>query len=175
MNVVYPRFYVGHEEDFYALPTDLSGWRVVQAARHPFYWDESKGEDHGVILTGHRLILDMVDADSPEYFQAHHFILSAEYIFNALNKGKKVLVHCNLGQSRAPSLALFCMATLLKEIPRHTFCQAAGQFGCLYPDYNPGHGLIQFLGREWDSLVSELLNAPPFLPFLSGSSRNSSQ
>lgn len=64
-----------------------------------------------------------------------------------------VLIHCNLGESRAPSIALIYMAKhgLLKNIENYD--SAAEEFSLLYPKYAPGRGVLLLLRDNWKTFI----------------------
>jgi predicted protein tyrosine phosphatase len=67
--------------------------------------------------------------------------------------GAAVLIHCNKGESRAPSLALLFLAKRLRVIPAGSFSQAKEAFSMLYPAYRPGVGIEEFLIERWLEIV----------------------
>jgi hypothetical protein len=66
--------------------------------------------------------------------------------------GPGVIVHCNQGLSRAPSLALLWLAKRAKVIESSDFARAATEFAFNYPAYQPGKGIETFLRANWDLL-----------------------
>ena len=150
MTKVMLNLYVGSEDDYFSLPSDLDHWFVVQAARYPFYWDENDGDNGGIIKAGNRLILDMIDAREAEYFQFQHFETALEVIHRRLQKPTSVLIHCNRGLSRSPSIAMLYLAHFAKKIPSKTYFDAARLMYCIYPRYLPGEGIQRYLIENWD-------------------------
>lgn len=150
MTKVTHNLYVGSEEDFFSLPHDLDHWFVVQAARHPFYWEADDQDEDGIIKVGNRLVLDMIDAREPEYFKFHHFETALEVIHRRLQDPCSVLIHCNRGLSRSPSLALLYLAHFAKKIPSKSYYDAARLMYYIYPRYLPGEGIQEYLIENWD-------------------------
>ncbi len=64
--------------------------------------------------------------------------------------GDKILIACNQGQSRGPSM---CMAFLrtIGELP-NDFLRSEKIFETLYPKYDPGRGVRSAIRRRWDDL-----------------------
>ncbi len=79
-------------------------------------------------------------------------IITAFYSFMDEMEGQKILIHCNRGESRAPSLAILYLAKRRKEIPDESFDVARHSFKRFYPLYNPGRGFNKYLQQYWDSL-----------------------
>ena len=76
-----------------------------------------------------------------------------EFINNNI-KNKKILIHCNQGQSRSPSLGLVYLARN-GDIPKDSYSVAAQAFLKLYPDYSPGTGIALYLEHNWDWIINE--------------------
>lgn len=64
-----------------------------------------------------------------------------------------MLTHCNMGQSRAPSLAMLALAKVHHVIPNESFDGAWDAFRTLWPSYSPGRGIRLFLSSAWQDLT----------------------
>jgi protein-tyrosine phosphatase len=99
--------------------------------------------------------------DMPIEFQPRFTnpMMSAALTFINTHIGdKRVLIHCNQGQSRSPSLGLVYLAT--KNVISSTSYQAAvNDFISLYKNYNPGTGISLYLQHNWQDLVNNELKA----------------
>jgi predicted protein tyrosine phosphatase len=62
--------------------------------------------------------------------------------------GRKVLIHCNHGLSRSPSIGLLYLARHT-DVLRGPFDQAEAAFRMLYPPYNPMPGIRGFAMEHW--------------------------
>lgn len=100
------------------------------------------------IERGNHLYLNVVDAALPLFFP-ESFALFREFAVRKLGEGLDLTVHCNQGESRAPSLALLLLAKDLKLIPSDSYEVAAEAFRKLYTDYHPGRGIAMYLSRGW--------------------------
>ena len=69
-------------------------------------------------------------------------------------KNKKVLIHCNFGMSRSPSLGLVYLASK-GVISNNSFKEAVKEFEELYPKYAPGTGIMLYMKHNWDFLMDE--------------------
>jgi len=143
----------------------LDGWAVVHAAKEPFhrefvgYKTPGAPKDHPEYLyaeRGNRLALNMVDAPTANYFSRELFDKALEYIDNKLKEGYKVLVHCNQGESRAPSVCLLYMVKrgVLKGL---SWVDCLQDFLVVYPYYKPGEGILEFLQANFDYYKPEEL------------------
>lgn len=161
MKEVFKNLYVGNESDYYKLEKEtdytLRGWDVVHACKEPFhrnllgYSGRGCPKDNPEYLfadRGNRLYLNMVDANNGLFFDKSMIDYTLNYIGGALDLGDKVLVHCNEGLSRSPSLALLY---LLREgiIVGKTLEDCEAKFLKVYPQYNPGKGIRDFVKEHF--------------------------
>jgi hypothetical protein len=94
------------------------------------------------------LYLNMIDPPIP-LFRPEMFATYLSFAREMWHSGKTLLIHCNQGESRAPSLALLFLAKCLRILPNSSFDVARQQFLTLYPTYAPGQGLQTYLGANW--------------------------
>lgn len=66
--------------------------------------------------------------------------------------GRRLLIHCNKGESRAPSLALLFLAKVTGTISDESFGAARAGFDKLFRGYSPGLGIETYLRKNWTSL-----------------------
>lgn len=71
------------------------------------------------------------------------------FIEAKLAEGFKVLVHCNVGESRSPSLALL-YGIKKGLIQGETLEDCEAEFLKLYPAYNPGDGVRGFSAENFE-------------------------
>ncbi len=156
---VYPNLFVGDEIDYELNVAEQEGWAVVHACKEPYHRQAlgyrgrrapEKHHERLVARRGYRLILNMVDARDPELFPKEMIDAALDFIDQALYKGLKVLVHCDRGDSRAPSIALLYMAARLDELPAESLEAAEEKFRTLYPGYNPQPGIREHLRQNWN-------------------------
>jgi predicted protein tyrosine phosphatase len=66
---------------------------------------------------------------------------------------RRVIIHCNKGESRAPSLALLYLAKRTPMLPSESYPTAAEAFRTkLCPEYQPGRGIEIWLSEHWNEL-----------------------
>ena len=155
MTEIYPNLFVGNLND-YEQNQFNKDFYFVQACKEPChrkalgYSGRSADENHPEYLIAYRerrIILNMIDPPTSKYFENILFEKSLNFIDEHLKNGKKVLVHCNQGFSRSPSIALLYLATINK-IESSSFENAEADFLKLYPNYKPS-GIKEFLTLNW--------------------------
>ncbi len=137
-------------------------WAVIHACKDPChkYSVGYKGNllsNHPNYLikeVGNHLYLNMVDMNTPLMAKFTDPIIKLALIFikSSIDNKKKVLIHCNLGLSRSPSLALVYLAKISKIINNASYDLAKFDFIKLYPAYSPGLGIDSYLRRYWEEL-----------------------
>ena len=158
---VHQNLFVGNQSDYDFEVSRQDGWAVVHACKDPYhrrfldYKGRGAPKDHPEYLLakrGDRLALNIVDAHDPAFFSKDEMIIPAlDFIDEALSRGLKVLVHCNLGESRGPSIALLYMAARLGALPAESLEAAEEKFRSIYPLYSPKFGLREHLRQNWRS------------------------
>ena len=157
MREVYNNLFCGNEKDFMCNPMARE-MAVIHACKEPYhrlyvgYTGRGCPKDspyyYWIEWSPNRLALNMIDAPKPEFFAKPMIDKALEYIEQKLNEGYKVLVHCNEGFSRSPSL---CLLYLIKKgiIKGETLEDCEAEFLKVYPEYNPGEGIRGFLKEHW--------------------------
>ena len=118
---IHPKLFVGNQDDYEQNVRFQPGWRIVHACREPYhrealgYRGRSAPEDNPeylVAVRGDRLILNLIDADDPAYIPKEIMDRSLAFIEQSLGDRCRVLVHCNQGLSRGPSIGLLYLAAV---------------------------------------------------------------
>jgi len=136
---------------------NLNEWAFCHACKEPFhrlfvgYTTRGCPKDSPEYLwaeRGNRLALNIVDAPSSLFFDKRMIDKALDFIEQKLGEGLKVLVHCNQGESRSPSL---CLLYLIKHsiIKGDTLEDCEAEFMKVYPEYNPGAGMRGFVKEHW--------------------------
>jgi hypothetical protein len=154
MRQVRDRLWVGNLHDCEDAASD---WAVVHACKDPCHklavgYSGSLPDNHEHYLayhSGRHLFLNMIDPPVP-LFKAESFRRATAFIAENIGQ-RNVLVHCNHGLSRSPSITLLWLAKATMEIPGATYEEARTAFQSLYPEYDPGLGIQTFLATRWDS------------------------
>jgi hypothetical protein len=94
----------------------------------------------------HHLYLNLIDPTEP-LFQMESFEAFFRFVDREIEE-RDVLIHCNKGESRSPSLALLYMAKRLGLLPNESYKAAATSFEEQFP-YSPSQGIRTWLSRNW--------------------------
>lgn len=101
------------------------------------------------------LYLNLVDMEReflPEYTDPI-MQTALQFIENHIKK-TPVLIHCDQGMSRSPSIGLLYLA-INEIIPNNNYASAKKEFEKLYPLFNPGNGITKYLQNNWDRLIMQ--------------------
>jgi hypothetical protein len=158
---VHRNLFVGSQNDEVSI-RGQSGWFVIHACKEPYhrealgYTGRAARKSHPEYLIAKRsgrLILNLVDAPDVNY-------ISSEIIDAALNAihenitVSRVLVHCNVGQSRSPAIA-FLYLTRFSDIFRSQDYQTSlGSFQKIYTSFNPAQGIADYVRVNWHKYSS---------------------
>ncbi|WP_290653639.1 hypothetical protein [Idiomarina sp.] len=115
------------------------GYRGNLPNTHPNYLVLEKEND---------LFLNIIDPPVP-LFKPALFITFLDFAKNHWEQGQTILIHCNQGESRAPSLAMLFLAKSIGSIPDTSYEAARAAFEKLYPRYNPGQGIQTYFSKHW--------------------------
>ncbi len=159
---IYPNLWIGAEQDYEFSVKGNPGWNVVHACKEPYHRRElgyaTRGAPKGhpeylIARRDHRLILNLVDAPNPAFIPKEIIDAAIQCIHASLTNGMKVLVHCNLGESRAPGIGLLYLVMYTDKLPKE-FMKAEQAYRLIYPLYNPSTGIRGFLLRNWGSYIT---------------------
>ena len=118
------------------------GYRGSLPASHPNYL---------VLQQEHDLYLNIIDPPVP-LFKVEIFERFLAFARTKYDSGASVLIHCNQGESRAPSLALLFLAKHIGALPDPSFEDAKHAFVRFFPAYQPGIGIQRFLADNWAAI-----------------------
>src|SRR4030042_3899422 len=154
--------YVGDENDcFYDIRDD---WVVIHACKTPCHqkavgYRGSLPPTHPNYLEKEELshlYLNMVDMVQPlKHIYTGPMINKAMNFIKKNIPTKKILIHCNLGLSRSPALALIYLTKIAMTINAQDYITAKNEFMKLYPRYQPGSGLDYYLTNQWDDIYKQ--------------------
>lgn len=158
---IYKNLYIGNQHDYEINVSNKSDWCIIHACKEPYhrallgYTGRGAPKNHPEYLIAkrnNRLFLNIVDADSPDYIPKEIIDSALVFIEESLLAGKSCLVHCNLGESRSPSIGLLYMLSK-GLLPKSTLPMAEEEFKKIYPAYNPKMGIRGFIMRYWNDYV----------------------
>lgn len=158
---IYKNLFIGNEQDYEDKIKYENDWYVIHACKEPYhrkllgYTGRGAPKEHPEYLLarrGTRLFLNLVDAADPAYIPKELIDSALEFILEALNANMRCLVHCNLGESRSPSIGFIYLVNngLLTQ---KEFSSAESEFQAIYPNYNPKAGIRNFIINNWSFYV----------------------
>lgn len=121
----------------------LVGYRGNLSQNHPNY---------AYIIKDNHMALNLVDIDAfnPNYVEFNKKMFQAAFDFLGVqDKSKKILIHCNKGESRGPSITMLYLAHIgyFKNL---SYNEASEAFKKLYPMYNPRYNILKNVELLWD-------------------------
>lgn len=143
-------------------------WFIIHAAKEPWHRDALGYTGRGAppsdpeYLVAKRpgeIMLNLVDmAVLKEQYTNPIFEAAFEAIDDAFADGKKVLVHCNEGKSRAPTIALLWLGERVAAWQEFPFDGAVIQFqDDHYPEYDPGAGIEAYARARWGFVETDMI------------------
>ena len=150
--------YVGTKADS-RLRSDPA-WAVVNTAKTVHVeakgWSNAPPRDHPDYLAfedGQFISFNWVDGASRMYDWSGPaaFVRALDFI-DKWYESKNILINCDLGQSRSPTVALLYLAKRLHLIPADSFTNSMAAFQLLYPSYAPS-GIAQFVSAHWNEIL----------------------
>ncbi|MFP4057716.1 MAG: dual specificity protein phosphatase family protein [Candidatus Brocadiia bacterium] len=158
MTEIHPRLFVGSRWDYEAQVAFEEGWYVVHAAKEPYH-RQAVGYDgpepppdhpeHLVARRGARLMLNLRDHVLPVQLPTELFDAAVDFIHEGLSSGHRVLVHCEVGVSRSPTVGLLYLTAFTDVLDAGSLDEAMDRYLALYPDFSPGPALRRFLRDHW--------------------------
>jgi len=137
MRNVYGNYWIGTHEDC------VGSWMaVVHACKYP-----CKGANDL-----DNVYVPMLDIDGRMDNEVLFWQFRECLLFMRANSGRDVLVHCNKGESRSPSV-LMCWLAIEGVVPRGSFEEAYDSFVDMYEEYSPNLGIRLFLHAKWGELM----------------------
>ncbi len=166
---VSPGLFVGSEEDYARSVSGREEWCVVHACKEPYHRRAlgysgraaPKGDpEYLVARRGNRLCLNFIDAPDPRYVPGEMVDEALAFMNVHLASGSPVLIHCNQGMSRAPTLALLYLARFTSELPPEIDA-AVAEFTRRYPQYRPAGGVWGYVVANWSRYSAGATSARP--------------
>jgi hypothetical protein len=156
---IHSGLWIGSEADYYETAARQQGWAVVHACKEPFhrqalgYSGRGAPKNHPEYLfarRGDRLILNLVDVDDPAYIRKEIIDAAINFIDEGVRNGQNVLVHCNQGESRGPSIGFLYLVARTTLLPIEIGA-AESRFREMYPRYNPAAGMRGFIHAQFSA------------------------
>lgn len=153
MREVASGLFVGDDRTYQSLK-DENGFYFLHAAKEPYHRQMVGYSSHGaprdnteyyIVARGNRLALNLIDVDDVKYIPETVIQAGVSFGRSCRKNGSNILVNCNEGRSRAPTLAMLIMAPELGD----NYDDARRQFDELYPAYSPKKGVETFARTHW--------------------------
>lgn len=157
MREVHDRLYVAPEDECFH---DRDGWAVVHACKDPChrravgYRRRALDQDHPhylILEDGPNLYMNLIDPPTSRLFMPESFHTFLDFAARRYETGNQLLIHCNEGRSRAPSLAMLFLAKELEELPDGSFRAARAAYSERDSVYAPGQGIRTYLSENWEA------------------------
>lgn len=138
----------------------LENFSFVNCAKSPYhkqalgYKTNGCPKDHPEYLyavRGNRFIMNWVDGDDPKYISDKMIDVALTFMESAIELGNQVLVNCNQGLSRSPSLVLLYLVKHRKL--NGTYESIIRDFNQLYDKYRPARGVDEYCRLRINSMV----------------------
>ncbi|WP_373084174.1 hypothetical protein [Sneathiella sp.] len=148
------KVYVGSRDD--SRIRSNPSWAVVNTAKTVHIevkgWSNAPPRDHPDYLAfeeGQFLSFNWVDGAARMYDWSgpEAFVRALDFI-DKWYESKTILINCDLGQSRSPTVALLYLSKRLHLIPDDSFVNARAAFQGLYPGYAPA-GIADYVATHW--------------------------
>ena len=151
---VIPKLYFSDEN--YCEQNNDGYLAIVHACQTPCYLRAVGGKilssqhpNYLYLEDDYNLFLNLVDPYEPLFF-LDSFEVALDFIDKHI-KDLDVLIHCNMGLSRAPSLAMLYLAKRTDKLPSTSYEEAAVAFNKIH-SYSPSRGISIFLDENWGEL-----------------------
>jgi hypothetical protein len=152
--------YIGKEEGL--VFTNRKEWAIIHANQSYHYkvmgWsihNRPKKDDKNYLYSesSSEISLNWVDGGPHlyEWYGPEFFIKLLDFIDKHI-KERKVFIHCDLGISRSPTLALIYLAKRANTIDNYCFEDAYKGFIKIYPQYKPG-GIASYIEQVWTQII----------------------
>lgn len=168
MKKIVERLYVGNIDDYVSLGAGVLRYSVLGACKEPLHrkFARMSGAEHdgyaGAAMPRHEpeylfaerdhaLYLNLIDARDVRYIPDICIEKALEFIQTEINDNREVMIVCNQGNSRSPSIAFMYLIQLglFDNCQSHEEAEAMFVLN-FYPNYNPGVGMREYVKRFWE-------------------------
>lgn len=138
---------------------DDPDWAVVNATKSVHseilgWVGKPSGDDPYYLMyeSGQLLSFNWVDggAHTFEWSGVPAFVRALDFI-DKWYESKDILINCDQGQSRSPTVALLYLAKRMHLIPDESFAEARKAFQIIYPFYAP-NGIADYVSNNWSQI-----------------------
>ena len=156
---IFQNLFIGNELDCFF--DNREDWAVIHACKSPCHQRavgyrgnlNRRHPKYLILERGKHLFLNIVDMERPLLHEFAGPIIESALAFIDKNLStNNLLIHCNQGLSRAPSLGLIVLAKRTDVISNLTYREAAQDFLQIYRRYQPGRGIDIYLSNNWKKI-----------------------
>lgn len=163
MKEIYHDIFIGNEQDYYAIQRERN-WTILHCCKHPFHCQfvgyrgtlPPAHPNYALKRIENEMALNLVDMDrfSENYldFNRDMFDTAFSFLDEYRLQRYKILIHCNQGESRAPTIGLLYIARLgaFKYADFDTSVQKLKE---IYPVYMPKRNIFLTVKSLWRDFV----------------------
>ncbi len=155
--------FIGNEADYYSIQHEHD-WAILHCCKHPFHCQfvgyrgklNPAHPNYALKRIGNEMALNLVDMDkfSPDYldFNKKMFEVAFAFLDEYREKGFKLLIHCNQGESRAPTIGLLYVSRL--GVYNYAgFEESVQKLRMVYPQYAPGNNIYKTVAALWQYFI----------------------
>lgn len=158
MQEIAKNLFIGDIGDFQSL--DIAKWALVHATQTVHYslmgWDRKfnkpprNNPNYIKLELENRFSLNWVDGGAHLYnwTGVETFVEILDFIDRWISK-RPILIHCDQGLSRSPTVGLLYLAKREKAISNDTYQEAYNDFIRLFPSYSPS-GIGEYVSKNWE-------------------------
>lgn len=163
MTEIMENIFVGNEQDYYSIQHQPN-WGTLHCCKNPFHCSfvgyrgslSPTHPNYALKQKDNEMALNLVDMDkfSPDYLQFNKDMFTQAFAFldHYMAKSYNLLIHCNQGESRGPTLGMLYAARLGK-FQYMDFEKTLQQFKHIYPYYSPKANIYLTTKSLWNDFV----------------------
>ena len=163
MKEIYHDIFIGNEQDYYAIQRE-SNWAILHCCKNPFHCQfvgyrgtlPPTHPNYALKRIENEMALNLVDMDrfNENYldFNRDMFDTAFSFLDEYRLQGYKILIHCNQGESRAPTIGLLYIARL-GAFEYADFDTSVPKLKEIYPVYMPKRNIFLTVKSLWRDFV----------------------
>lgn len=151
-----------NQEEYESIKASGLDIPALLCAKHPYHkqivgYEKNCPKNHPEYLVSykpneHLMALNMIDAEKPEFFSDEMIFAGLRFIDDELAKSRNVVVVCNKGESRSPSMCLLYLMANNYFDKKLKFSEVFSEFENLALNWNPKSGILQYCINFWDRI-----------------------
>jgi hypothetical protein len=110
-----------------------------------------EGDEHFVVKRERLMALNMLDLDDPNFVDPEMIKAGLDFVREQLLSEQKVLIACNQGVSRGPTMGLMFLK-YIGDLPNISWLRSVYLYHHMYRGYDASQGIAQFARSHWSAL-----------------------